>query len=1838
MLAPTLLALLMLMSRSAAAIQEDVAMDMNAAAASGLLAQDLELAKTATDLVATRRSAQDLTQVVSAIKAVITSVPSVLSKSPGLPSSFSADFGLFMNAAGTDGKFFITAATSTGVWKNDIIAAIGQLVPWLDIMDNAPAADEPGWLFRATIAVTDTSMGMRLATTAPLTIAGAISDKLGLNGLGIDPQEESGNALTSASIEIVVARGTGKIQKFAFAMGGGSFSIASLAAKLGLSVSGAATGITLSNPSLSIEVPDDATEPTNVEVALTVSGIPFLPGSTFDAVLVVQGSTSISIDITGDVVLFDGTCTANAFNLAVGSAARTLSASLTISCPDAFINGATASLTYDNGAISVVADSIFSYLDGALTINRITFSSGRNATYIAASASGGIANYVATVAFNVSRIPVNGKRPLSLSLSLPEANVGAVVRAIGPTADDLLPDFVKNVNLPSLSLSTWDKVTGTGNRTNLTSLYRVTVGPQSSTGIYADFVLDKLGILIANVTMTKSLDLGAAVTAALPGVTLPFDVSGIIIIKEPFISVVGARAPSRGVVPAGTKLGTVMGFGLQVPALLGDSMVYANMMLMDANKTRVGIFEIGWVGDFTPVQYVTLRGALLRIQSGSGVIAIANGTLVTVDVAVVLQISPNKQFNLTAEARNVQVAQVLKTLFPSTPDLIVKVLDPVRFSYIAIGYDSVKKFTCEASPDLTGVPGLRELIQFLGFKQEDIKIRPKLNELAIEIAIIKTWELNLGSPFVGKSLLSFALALSQSGANTQFAASADFSAQLQLSFLEPEVIWFSLGATVAYDSLAPPPSVSFSIRAAVAATGNPFYIKGFSWIKIAYLGGEIGLTPMTVFPFVSLYKINFNAKGIVLSTNVEVAVLWDQPKADFGILFAISNFDLQGMLNEMGIRASLGPFNIQISSAKFSFARQTIALPSGTVIPQGLKLSANMTFLSIFVNFDVSVDTTGFELQLEVRDVLKTPIFDAIFTGAQAVLDALKINIKLREQIRIDLIRVGLVLKTTRVAFRFGVKAYIFGVTIDFDINLDTAAAPWDVVVKTLQDKFIEPITAACTKDSYVRGSGFVDRCPAGRERQGDFCYNNCPTDWQYGATGKLNICYQNCPPGYRDDGVGGTGLTCSQVACNADQIWDGALLCWNGCAGGYSYKATRCYKNCPSGWGDDAVGLSCVRNSCDGGDEDNGAGLCYPQCRSGYTSNKLTMCIQSSCPSGYRNDPLSCWRDVDIYGKGCCCVYFFGWRCCGCNGGYTDDGCTCRRNADLIWKSTYDRGVGYPKYRTYIKDSYLNSAVSAVRSFSKRTQWRDAYPMVCAPDKDYDGAALCYDKCQAGYTGAAFVCWQNCPSNKGLIDCGTYCAPAAAGSCANFIGATYQNCKNKYPTRRMVLDMMLSGNYTYEQMQAAADGDTTVFKGSAWDPKSVEIIHHTSHSGRDAASHAGLLHPETTRVPKTTIKVDAAEAVVVEEKTQEEEWEEVEVDHPHYAGTTSADSWQHVRIMHERLNNIDTMFNDGSSSEGGDTGVHVVRMLQSGASPPPPGAGCKPAATTPQCWCVGKAYGIYADPAGRKSRYLICAGDSGLLQTCPGTDVFSPSLKLCVSPSEAAAPSPPPADPNQKPPLPAKNCTGRDDGIYFQDSRDNTTAYKCDSGQLILDFCPDDYVTDETTGDCKIPDYKPPGQLAPCQDPDCFCSDKKKGNYTDVLRGNIKRYINCRGNKGRWRKCGKDSVFDSKTLQCGFMPPNATMPIKDCKDVDCFCVGRADGVYVNPWSNQTGINCGFQMPAIIPCSDGYDFVITKQPYCQPKDVENPLNLPPLPPSSNDTTSSTAPSAGGYRRNRRRGG
>lgn len=60
---------------------------------------------------------------------------------------------------------------------------------------------------------------------------------------------------------------------------------------------------------------------------------------------------------------------------------------------------------------------------------------------------------------------------------------------------------------------------------------------------------------------------------------------------------------------------------------------------------------------------------------------------------------------------------------------------------------------------------------------------------------------------------------------------------------------------------------------------------------------------------------------------------------------------------------------MDVRNAAFSFARQSVIMPSGTVIPAGLNIAADMTFLTISFQFSLNIDTTGFELYAEVKDV-----------------------------------------------------------------------------------------------------------------------------------------------------------------------------------------------------------------------------------------------------------------------------------------------------------------------------------------------------------------------------------------------------------------------------------------------------------------------------------------------------------------------------------------------------------------------------------------------------------------------------------------------------------------------------------------------------------------------------------------------------------------------------------------------------------------------------------------------------------------------------------------------------
>jgi hypothetical protein len=94
-------------------------------------------------------------------------------------------------------------------------------------------------------------------------------------------------------------------------------------------------------------------------------------------------------------------------------------------------------------------------------------------------------------------------------------------------------------------------------------------------------------------------------------------------------------------------------------------------------------------------------------------------------------------------------------------------------------------------------------------------------------------------------------------------------------------------------------------------------------------------------------------------------------------------------------------------------------------------------------------------------------------------------------------------------------------------------------------------------------------------------------------------------------------------------------------------------------------------------------ASLCYRRCPSGTPHGSSYMCY-GNCPSGYRNDGLTCFRGARIFSsnnQGCPwydkCGLTFARGCTKCPAGYKNDGCTCRRDSHLIWRPSYNRGVG---------------------------------------------------------------------------------------------------------------------------------------------------------------------------------------------------------------------------------------------------------------------------------------------------------------------------------------------------------------------------------------------------------------------------------------------------------------------------------------------------------------------------------------------------------------------------------
>lgn len=186
------------------------------------------------------------------------------------------------------------------------------------------------------------------------------------------------------------------------------------------------------------------------------------------------------------------------------------------------------------------------------------------------------------------------------------------------------------------------------------------------------------------------------------------------------------------------------------------------------------------------------------------------------------------------------------------------------------------------------------------------------------------------------------------------------------------------------------------------------------------------------------------------------------------------------------------------------------------------------------------------------------------------------------------------------------------------------------------------------------------------------------------------------CPSGFTCN----SGL-CSTITCPSNAPVMNGLLCYSGCAEGYTLVAGVCWQNCESGYVDTGAFCSYPAGECPPGTVLNGL-LCYPPCESGYT-NVAGVCWQN-CDPGFTDEGALCMQPAYSYGKGCCCIevlvchgWSCGWepQCCNnCDSGFEDTGCTCFR----------------PAY-TYAKNSYIVDPITT--TYAKLTYDVAAYPLV---------------------------------------------------------------------------------------------------------------------------------------------------------------------------------------------------------------------------------------------------------------------------------------------------------------------------------------------------------------------------------------------------------------------------------------------------------------------------------------------------------------------------------------------
>jgi hypothetical protein len=331
-------------------------------------------------------------------------------------------------------------------------------------------------------------------------------------------------------------------------------------------------------------------------------------------------------------------------------------------------------------------------------------------------------------------------------------------------------------------------------------------------------------------------------------------------------------------------------------------------------------------GNFSVQSTLTIARPLFAVHDGVGyVLDETKATYSSLSgVATVKAALAGDSAKYTFEAANQSLGSTLSDTLSLIGAPLASVMGafvaPLTFSSISVEFSgnasiAAKPLSMElkALPVVTQAtsPLLYWVLDITGLDEGDLSL--EVDADGVSFTLDKEWVFNLSKPFVnppGGSSVDLSIGVREELKLIEVAAIANFTTGFSLPGLTsngaPNSVAVAVQLGITYDLLGS--VLALELGGQIL---SPIAFSRFPWVSIADLGVTVDVTP-------DLEVVKFQCYGdtTLLGATASVALDFDPPSGLFGFRGNLSQLDLQGALASMGVKANLGPFNLNITEVQ----------------------------------------------------------------------------------------------------------------------------------------------------------------------------------------------------------------------------------------------------------------------------------------------------------------------------------------------------------------------------------------------------------------------------------------------------------------------------------------------------------------------------------------------------------------------------------------------------------------------------------------------------------------------------------------------------------------------------------------------------------------------------------------------------------------------------------------------------------------------------------------------------------------------------------------------------------